>query len=145
MIKQRGKTDTFIFFIPKYLDVCAMAVSIQNEEVDYEHLVNIWAPSLANAKFQRRFSRKLIQGIVFIQRGFIFPWLLKVFGRAEVSILLFPVHKNRSVDELIAQMVNAENGQEAIHNQLVHTLVADYTKKRVIVGKLIVQFMATKF
>lgn len=119
MIKQRSKMDIFILFIPEHLDVCAMAISIQNEEIDHKHLINVRAPSLADTKFQRRFCRKLIQSIVLVQRRFIFPWLLKVFGRTEVSILLFPINKNRSVDELIPQMVNAKNSQKAINNQLV--------------------------
>ena len=144
MIKQRSQADGFLLLVSQDLDVRTVTIPVQDQIVYHEHLPDIAFPTHAEAEVQRRFAIVMLGLVIDIQCDLVLAPFLEVLGGTKPGFLFFPGNDDIGVDELIMQMLDAEEREQAIDDEFIDALMANDPFDIVVVRELVVDLLAAQ-
>ena len=110
MVKQGSQTDRLLAAVAQYLNIGTVAISVQDQIVYDQHLINIVFPPHTDAEIQGGFIRQSLQFLIGIQSGLGLALRFEIFRGAEINLMGSAIHRNIRMDQLIGQMRNPQYG-----------------------------------
>ena len=139
MVKQRSKAQRPFLIIAKDLYICAMPVTVQNQEINNKHLIDIVFPSTCNAEIAKRRSVVTLCLVISVQRYFMFASPFEILGRAKINFIRVVIYKNSRMKKPIMQMLDAQKRQKPIDNDFIDAFMPHNASLTVKPGKFVVQ------
>lgn len=79
MIKEGSKTQGVRACISQNFNICTMPVSVEDQIVDHDHLVDIFIPALGDAEIIMRLASISICLVIIVKGDFALAALLEMF------------------------------------------------------------------
>ena len=145
MIEQRSQPNCLLPWISENFHIRTMPVTVENQIIHCQHLIDCLFPTQTDAEIHRAFIREMLSLVKSIQRDLAFTALLKILGRAEPGLVLFLIDQDSGVDQLIGQMLDPQNGEKPIHDDFIDTFMPDDTRPGIVVGQLVIGSVPDEF
>ena len=122
MVEEGGQLNSPFPAVSENFNVGTVPVSVEDQEINSKHLINIFFPSVADAKVQRGFTWLVLTFPVSIQRELALTSFLEIIGGAQINVIGLFVDDNIGMDQLVMKMGDAENVQQAVDHNLIDAL-----------------------
>ena len=142
LVKQRRQAVRLPCAAAKDFHISAMPVTIKDQEVNDQHLIHVFCPSLPYAEIQRALRDQPFHLIEGIQRYLALIRTLVIFGPAKPCDNLLILNLNSGVNQLIRQVRNLKDRKKAVRDQFVNAFMSDDPSVCIVIREFVVPFHA---
>lgn len=93
-------------WISENFNIGTVAIPIQYQVIDCDHLIDIFFPSTAHTKVIMRFRLIRCCSVIIIQCQFALSTLFEIFGSTQKGIVYFSLNLDICMDQFIGKMLH---------------------------------------